>query len=154
MSIDLTAFTPIASTIGGVLIGLGAALLLLGTGRVAGISGIAGGLINGNAADRQWRLAFLIGLVAPALLYALFTRAGLFGTSTAPITPIVVETGLGQLIVSGVLVGIGTGLASGCTSGHGICGIARLSPRSLLATALFMASAILVVFIARHVLRS
>lgn len=152
MNIDHAAFTPIASTLGGILIGLGTALLLLGTGRIAGVSGIAGGVINGTAADRQWRLAFLIGLVVAPLLYTLLAAASIFGATATASTPITIEAGFVQLAVSGLLVGIGTGLASGCTSGHGVCGVARLSPRSLLATALFMSTAIIVVFITRHVL--
>ena len=152
MSIDVVAFTPLASTVGGVLIGVGAALLLLSSGRIAGISGIAGGVINGTSADRQWRLAFLIGLVVAPLLYAFFTTSSIFEAGMIERAHINIEDRFVRVALSGLLVGIGTGLAGGCTSGHGVCGIARFSPRSLLATALFMSTAIIVVFVSRHVL--
>jgi len=152
MSVDVAAFTPLASTVGGILIGVGAALLLLSSGRIAGISGIASGAINGTAADRPWRLAFLIGLIVAPLLYALPLASNIFEAGMTARAHINIETGFVQLAISGLLVGIGTGLAGGCTSGHGVCGIARLSPRSLLATALFMLTAIIVVFVMRHVL--
>jgi len=152
MSIDVAAFTPLASTVGGILIGVGAALLLLGSGRIAGISGIASGVINGTAADRPWRLAFLVGLIVAPLLYALFAASNIFEASVIARAQSNIQAGFVQLAVSGLLVGLGTGLAGGCTSGHGVCGIARLSPRSLLATALFMLTAIIVVFVTRHVM--
>ena len=135
-------FTPISAAIGGILIGLSAALLWLMNGRVAGISGILGGLARAGGGDRLWRLAFLVGLVAAPLLYA--TVSGL---------PAVTITSSPALLVSGgLLVGFGTRLGGGCTSGHGVCGIARLSKRSLVATAAFMASAVIVVFVLRHVI--
>ena len=134
----------VAAAIGGVLIGLSAVLLMLLSGRIAGISGIVGGLLPPKPApDRTWRLAFIAGLVAaPALLRA--------ATGDSHIGAPVV--GMGTLIAAGLLVGIGTTLGGGCTSGHGICGFARLSPRSAVAVAVFMAAAIVTVFVTRHVL--
>jgi uncharacterized protein len=134
-------FTPVSAAIGGALIGLSAVLLMLLAGRIAGISGIVGESLNPGS-DKGWRLAFLAGLVAVPLLAALFGFP-----AVAPSMP----NSLGLIVVSGLLVGFGTRIASGCTSGHGICGIARVSPRSLAATAIFMASAIVVVFLTRHV---
>ena len=139
-------FTPLSAAIGGALIGLSAALLWVAMGRIAGISGILGGLIGGMGTTRSreitWRLAFLAGLIAAPLLY----RLG--GTLPEPS----VTTAPGLLIAAGLLVGIGTRMGSGCTSGHGVCGLARLSPRSLAATALFMGSAAVTVFVARHLI--
>jgi uncharacterized membrane protein YedE/YeeE len=135
-------FTPVSAAIGGALIGLSAVLLMLLSGRIAGISGIVGESLNPGS-DKGWRLAFLAGLVAVPLL------AALFGFPAA--TP-AMPSSLGLIVVSGLLVGFGTRMASGCTSGHGICGIARVSPRSLAATAIFMGAAILVVFVSRHVI--
>jgi len=134
----------VAAAIGGVLIGLSAVLLMTLSGRIAGISGIVGGLLPPKpAADRSWRLAFIVGLVAaPAVLRA-FTGDSHIG---APVV------GTSTLIVAGLLVGIGTSLGGGCTSGHGICGFARLSPRSAAAVAVFMAAGIVTVFVTRHLL--
>ena len=133
-------FTPIPAAIGGTLIGLAVALLMLTTGRIAGISGIVDGLI-GNAAGKGWRAAFLAGLILAPLL------ARLVGfTLPMPRMPAswVVIAG------AGLLVGFGTRLGGGCTSGHGVCGMARLSPRSIVATLIFMGTAMVVVAIARH----
>ncbi|MHA6206188.1 YeeE/YedE family protein [Dyella soli] len=132
------------SAFGGVLIGLAAVLLMAALGRIAGISGIASGLLTAAASgDRAWRLAFLAGLVAAPLLLA-----GLRG-----------ESGIGApqvawpwMLVAGLLVGFGTRLGSGCTSGHGVCGVARMSPRSLLATTVFVAFGIVTVFVTHHLL--
>jgi|SRR5262245_35389230 len=135
-------FTPVSAAIGGALIGLSAALLMLLSGRIAGISGILGESLNAGT-DRGWRLAFLAGLVAAPLLATIVGYA-----VPSPQMP----GSWGVIVLGGLLVGFGTRLGTGCTSGHGICGIARLSPRSLAATALFMAAAIIVVFITRHVL--
>jgi uncharacterized membrane protein YedE/YeeE len=134
----------ILAAIGGVLIGISAVLLMGLTGRIAGISGIVGGLLPpAPAPDRSWRLAFILGLVgAPALLRAT-TGDALIGPPTV---------GMPTLAAAGLLVGIGTALGGGCTSGHGICGISRLSPRSIVAVLTFMATAIITVFITRHVL--
>lgn len=130
---------PLASLLGGALIGLAAALLWLVNGRVAGISGISGGLIDGSA-DRGWRLSFLLGLIAGGLAMSRLTPAAF---EPAPVA-------LGVAGLAGLLVGVGTTLANGCTSGHGVCGVARLSPRSLVATASFLASGVLTVYVARH----
>jgi hypothetical protein len=139
----MTDFTPIPALIGGALIGLSAALLMLLTGRIAGISGILGGSLAAGAGDRHWRLAFIAGLVAAPLIGALL-RVPL----PAPQMP---ENWL-LIAAAGLLIGFGTRLGGGCTSGHGVCGIARLSTRSIVATATFMVTAIVAVFLIRHVL--
>jgi len=136
-------FTPISAAIGGALIGLSAALLMLFNGRIAGITGVFAGLIDPLATDRGWRAAFIVGLIVAPLSAALLGY-----TIPVPRLP----TSFVTLAVAGVLVGFGTRLSNGCTSGHGICGIARLSPRSLTATAVFMAAAIIVVAVSRHVI--
>lgn len=138
----MQGFTPLAASIGGLAIGSAAAVLWLGNGRIAGISGILGGLLRAPRGDRAWRIAFLSGLILAPLLYNVLV----------PVAPRASTAGLPVLIVAGLLVGYGTRLGGGCTSGHGICGVARLSPRSLLATALFMATGIAVVYVVRHVL--
>ncbi|MDC0709180.1 YeeE/YedE family protein [Stigmatella sp. ncwal1] len=131
--------------LGGALIGLSASLLLLFNGRIAGISGIAGGLFGGMKGERGWRLAFLGGLVGGGLLLRVVWPETL-GTSHAP--------GSGWLVAAGLLVGVGTRLGNGCTSGHGVCGLARGSRRSFVATLTFMATGALTVFFVRHVLGS
>jgi uncharacterized membrane protein YedE/YeeE len=140
MIIDWAHFTPWASLAGGVLIGLAAALFLLFNGRIAGISGILGGLLEWPRGDIAWRIAFLLGLIGAPLAYAGF----------APLPDVTVDAGTATLIVAGLLVGIGTRYGAGCTSGHGVCGLSRRSPRSLVATAAFMAAGFLTVFIVRH----
>lgn len=133
---------PLLSILGGALIGLSAVLLMAFHGRIAGISGILAGVLPPVSADWGWRAAFLIGAIAaPAVLFALSGQTIAF---ESPVPTAFV-------IVGGLLVGIGTYFGSGCTSGHGVCGIARLSSRSILATATFMAAAILTVYIIRHV---
>jgi len=134
-------FTPIAALAGGALIGLSAALLLVLNGRVAGISGILGGLLAPERGETAWRLAFLAGLLAAPLAY---------GTLSGPLPDVQTDASTGLLVAGGLLVGFGTRLGAGCTSGHGVCGLARLSPRSLAATGVFMATAVATVFIARH----
>ena len=140
-------FTPVPAALGGLLIGLSAAVLWLGLGRIAGISGILGGILGGIKSARPdeaaWRAAFLAGLVFAPPLYA-----GLGG----PVPEITVAASPVLLAVAGLLVGFGSRLGSGCTSGHGVCGIARLAPRSLLATAVFMAVAAVTVFVTRHLI--
>ena len=135
-------FTPISAAIGGALIGLSAVLLMALTGRIAGISGIFAGLINPQTTDRAWRAAFIGGLVAAPLTAALLDH-----TVPTPRMPGSYIT----VVIGGLLVGFGTRLGSGCTSGHGICGIARLSPRSIVATGVFMMAAIIVVALTHHV---
>lgn len=133
-------FTPVSAALGGALIGLSAALLILLTGRIAGISGIFGASLAMPALHRNWSLAFLVGLIATP--FAL----GLFGLPLpAPLMP-----SLAVCAAAGLLVGFGTRISGGCTSGHGICGLARLSPRSVVATAVFMAVAVLTVALRRH----
>lgn len=139
-------FTPGPALLGGALIGLAAAFLLLAKGRVAGISGIAGGIIYPESKeDIGWRLVFLIGLVLGGFIY----QVSGFGAGVEHIEAIVSTP---MLIVGGLLVGIGTQIGTGCTSGHGICGLARRSPRSLVATLCFMGSAIVTVYITRHLM--
>lgn len=138
----MTTFTPWQSLIGGLLIGFSTLLLIRWLGKVAGISSIVGQLWTGKPADRNWRLAFVIGLLVSPLLYRLF----------APLPAMKIEAGLPVLIVAGLLVGFGTRLGSGCTSGHGVCGLSRLSLRSLVATLTFMLVAVIVVWLTRHLL--
>jgi uncharacterized membrane protein YedE/YeeE len=141
MTIDWINFTPFSATVGGLLVGLSAAVLLLFNGRIAGISGIVGGLLQRpRAGDFAWRIAFTAGLIAAPVLYQLVAQL--------PESRIDAEPGM--LIVAGLLVGFGTRLGSGCTSGHGVCGLSRRSPRSLVATLTFMAAGFLTVFALRH----
>jgi uncharacterized membrane protein YedE/YeeE len=141
MTIDWNAFTPLSAAAGGLLIGIAAALLALLQGRIAGISGIVGGLLAPRAAgDTGWRLAFVGGLLLAPLLYRLVAEW------QAP----AVDAGWGTLVVAGLLVGFGTRLGSGCTSGHGVCGLSRLSPRSFAATLVFMGAGFATVFVLRH----
>jgi uncharacterized membrane protein YedE/YeeE len=142
MTIDWNAFTPGSALAGGALIGAAAAVLLLLNGRIAGISGILGGLLSPRAGDIQWRVAFVLGLVMAPLLYRAWQ----------PLPEVHVEAGYGVLVVAGLLVGVGTRYASGCTSGHGVCGLSRLSARSLSATLVFVATGVATVFAWRHLL--
>ena len=142
MSIDWNHFTPWSALAGGALIGLAAALFLLLNGRIAGISGVLGGLLKPVSGDIAWRVAFVLGLIGAPLVYGLF--AGL------PVPEI--DAGNAALIAAGLLVGVGTRYGSGCTSGHGVCGLSRLSPRSLVATACFMGAGFATVFVIRHFL--
>lgn len=136
-------FTPLSGLIGGLLIGLAAALMLLLNGRISGISGIVGGLLAPRGSDTGWRVAFVAGLLLGALAYAL-TAGGAALVNVQASVPV--------LVVAGLLVGFGTRLGSGCTSGHGLCGVARLSRRSIVATTVFFGVAMLTVFLTRHVL--
>jgi uncharacterized protein len=142
MTIDWSHFTPLSAFAGGLLIGVAAAWLILGEGRILGASGLLGGLVSPRAGDWPWRLAAIVGLIAAPLAARL---------TFAPAPP-AIEAGPATLIVGGLLVGVGTRLANGCTSGHGVCGVARLSPRSFAATAAFMAAGFLTVFFVRHIL--
>ena len=142
MTIDWNAFTPWASLAGGGLIGLAAALLLLVGGRIAGISGILGGLLRVRAGDAAWRVAFLAGLVGAPWVWAMVANP----------RPLRIDAELPALLLAGFLVGIGTRYGGGCTSGHGVCGVSRLSPRSMAATGIFMAAGFLTVFVLRHLL--
>lgn len=142
MVVDWNAFTPWSALGGGVLIGIAAGMFVLLNGRIAGISGIVGGLLRPARGDVAWRIAFVGGLLGAPLLYAL--------VSTLPALQI--DVGYGTLVLAGLLVGIGTRYGSGCTSGHGVCGLSRLSPRSLAATAAFMAAGFVTVFVIRHLI--
>ncbi|MGE3346355.1 MAG: YeeE/YedE family protein [Ramlibacter sp.] len=142
MTIDWIHFTPWASLAGGLLLGLASAAFILLNGRVLGISGIVGGLIKPLAGDALWRVAFVAGLLAAPWVWTLFA---------APVVPRI-DAGGAVLVVAGLLVGWGTRYGSGCTSGHGVCGLSRLSPRSLVATLAFMGAGFAVVFVARHLL--
>ena len=139
-----TEFTPVSSLFGGMLIGLAAVLMMAGSGRIAGVSGIIAGLLRDQNDGGIWRIAFVAGLLGGAAIAAL---AGLFdpGAVHFPATGLIAG-------IAGLLVGAGTSIGGGCTSGHGICGLARLSPRSLVATCIFMSVAFAVVLITRHVL--
>ena len=142
MLIDWTHFTPWAALAGGVLLGLASALFVLLNGRILGISGIVGGLLRSRAGDMGWRLAFLLGmLVAP----------GLYWLVVGPTQPRIDAT-WGMVVMAGLLVGVGTRYGSGCTSGHGVCGLSRMSPRSLVATLAFMGAGFVTVFLIRHAL--
>ena len=142
MSIDGASFTPASAAAGGALIGLAAGMLLLLSGRVAGVGGIAGGVLRPVRGDVAWRIAFLAGLVAAPMCYALVRG----------LPPITFDVSLPVVAVAGFVVGIGTRYGAGCTSGHGICGIARLSPRSIVATLVFVASGMATVYLLRHLL--
>lgn len=142
MTIDWNNFTPWTSLAGGAVLGLSAALFVLLNGRIAGISGVLGGLLRPRAGDLAWRVAFVGGLLVAPLVFGLFMEL--------PTMQVAAEAPL--LVVAGLLVGVGTRLGSGCTSGHGVCGISRLSPRSIVATLSFMTSGFLTVFLTHHVL--
>ena len=142
MSIDWNAFTPWSSLFGGLLIGLAAALFVLLNGRVAGISGVLGGLLAPLRGDVLWRVAFVGGIVFAPVIYSLFLV----------LPPVQIDADYAVLIIAGLLVGVGTRYGAGCTSGHGVCGLTRLSLRSLAATATFMGAGFATVFFMRHVL--
>lgn len=144
MHIDWHAFTPWTALAGGALIGLSAVLLALLNGRVAGISGIVGGLLHRPSADTAWRLAFVLGLTGASWVYVWL----------APLPPAVVQADTLTLVAAGLLVGLGTRYGAGCTSGHGVCGLSRLSPRSLAATVVFMGAGFATVYLLRHALRT
>ena len=145
MNIDWAHFTPFASLTGGILLGVASAIFILVNGRILGISGILGGLLPPKVGDTTWRLAFLLGmLAAPTVFHAVVPAQYV----TAPR----MDASDWMVIAAGLLVGIGTRYASGCTSGHGVCGLSRLSPRSLLATASFMGAGFAMVYVLRHVL--
>jgi uncharacterized membrane protein YedE/YeeE len=145
MNIDWAHFTPWSSLSGGIILGVASALFILINGRVLGISGILGGLLPPKAGDTFWRLAFLAGMFASPWIFNLLAPAELI---TAP----EIDADLVMLIIAGLLVGIGTRYGSGCTSGHGVCGLSRMSPRSLVATLSFMAAGFLTVYVVRHLI--
>jgi len=143
MQIDWIAFTPGSALLGGILLGIAASLFVLSHGRILGISGIISGLLSPTSGDVNWRLILLLGILS-----APFWAAILFGIHTEA----VIDADWFAIIIAGVLVGFGASYGSGCTSGHGICGLSRLSPRSLIATLTFMGAGFLTVFVVRHVL--
>ena len=143
MQIDWLSFTPIPSLLGGMILGLAAALYVFLHGRILGISGIVAGLLHPKMTDSAWRLSLVLGLISAPFLAALF-----FG-----MIPIVeIDSSWLAIVIAGLLVGFGTHYGSGCTSGHGICGLSRLSPRSLVATLAFMSAGFVMVFIIRHLI--
>ena len=142
MTIDWNHFTPWSALAGGGLIGISVALLILLNGRIAGITGIIGGLFKPVKDDTLWRVAFTLGLILAPMVWLLFGK----------LSEITIDAGYQLLIVAGLIVGFGTRLGSGCTSGHGVCGISRLSPRSIIATVAFMGTGFLTVYIVRHLL--
>ena len=142
MTIDWNHLTPWAALAGGILLGLASAIFILVNGRVLGISGIVGGLLRPKTGDAGWRISFVLGMLAAPLLYML----------VAGPVPATIDAGWGTVVLAGLLVGVGTRYGSGCTSGHGVCGLSRLSPRSLAATLSFMGAGFAIVFLVRHVL--
>jgi len=145
MNLDWAHFTPWASLSGGVILGIASAIFILVNGRILGISGILGGLLPPKAGDTTWRIAFLLGFAAaPTVFHAVVP-------AQYTVAPRIDATAL-MVVVAGLLVGIGTRYASGCTSGHGVCGLSRLSPRSLVATASFMGAGFAAVYAMRHVI--
>lgn len=142
MTIDWVAFSPWTALSGGVLIGLAAAMFILFNGRIAGISGIVGGLLTPQPGDSLWRILFVAGMLLAPAAWLVF----------AQLPTIQIDAGYPMLIVAGLIVGISTRYAAGCTSGHGVCGISRLSPRSIVATLAFMGTGFITVFIVRHLL--
>jgi uncharacterized membrane protein YedE/YeeE len=142
MTIDWNHFTPWAALAGGILLGLASAMFILVNGRVLGISGIVGGLLRPKTGDAGWRISFVLGMLAAPLLYMLVAGS----------VPATIDAGWGTVVLAGLLVGVGTRYGSGCTSGHGVCGLSRLSPRSLAATLSFMGAGFAIVFLVRHVL--
>jgi uncharacterized protein len=139
----VATFTPVSGLVGGLLLGLAAALLLALNGHISGISGIVGGLLAPKSSDAGWRVVFVVGLLLGAFGYMLATGGAM---------PVRMQASMPILIVAGLLVGFGTRLGSGCTSGHGLCGIARLSKRSIVASAVFFGVAMVTVFLTRHVI--
>jgi len=142
VTIDWNAFTPWPALAGGLLIGIAAAMFVLLNGRIAGVSGVLGGLVTPAKGDVAWRMSFVLGLLIAPTVYAFFSAG----------SPLRIDAGDGALVLAGLLVGAGTRYGSGCTSGHGICGLSRLSPRSLVATLAFMGAGFVTVFVLRHLL--
>lgn len=135
-------FTPWSSLAGGILIGLAASMMILMNGRIAGVSGIVGSISSAHRADIPWRIAFVIGLIVSPLVYGVFGNMPTFTLETTHL----------QIVVAGLLVGLGSRFGSGCTSGHGVCGIARLSGRSIVATVVFISAGVVTVYVMRHLM--
>ena len=142
MTIDTISFTPWSAIAGGVLIGIAATIFLLVNGRIAGVSGILGGLLRPSIPDIGWRVAFLAGLIIAPSLYAAFVY----------MPGLKIDADYVTLFIAGLMVGVGTRYAGGCTSGHGVCGLSRLSPRALVATVAFIAAGFATVFVVRHLI--
>jgi len=142
MSVDWNHFTPLTALAGGVLIGIAVAMFVLLNGRIAGISGVLGGLLRPSKGDVAWRVAFVLGLVGAPSVYLL----------VAVLPRPQIDAGYGALVLAGLLVGLGTRYGAGCTSGHGVCGLSRLSPRSLVATIAFMGAGFATVFVTRQLI--
>jgi len=145
MNIDWAHFTPLTSLTGGVILGLASAIFILVNGRILGISGIVGGLFPPKLGDTFWRIAFLLGFAAAPMVFHTVVPAQYISEPRIDATDLMV-------VIAGLLVGIGTRYASGCTSGHGVCGLSRLSPRSLVATLSFMGAGFITVYVMRHVI--
>ena len=143
MVIDWVHFTPWASLGGGLVLGLAAAMFILLNGRILGFSGIVGGLLSPRLGDMGWRISFLLGMAAAPTVFAWLTPADFLAEPR-------IEAGYALIVAAGLLVGLGTRYGSGCTSGHGVCGLSRLSPRSLVATLTFMGAGFAIVFVVRH----
>lgn len=144
MLINWSQFTPWSALTGGAVIGMAVAILVLFNGRIAGISGIAGGVLKMQKNNIGWRIAFISGLVAAPLVWQLFLS----------LPAIRIDGGYAMMAMAGLVVGIGTRYGSGCTSGHGICGLSRLSPRSIIATLSFMGTGFVTVYVIRHVFQT
>ena len=142
MTIDWIHFTPASALAGGMMIGIATAILLLFAGRIAGISGIVGGLFRRQPGDIGWRFAFASGLILAPIIWQLFNE----------LPPIQIDTSYLIMALAGLIVGLGTRYASGCTSGHGVCGLSRLSPRSIVATLTFITAGVVTVYLTRHLL--
>jgi uncharacterized membrane protein YedE/YeeE len=145
MSIDWLHFTPWLSLVGGILLGLASAAFILVNGRILGISGILGGLLSPRVGDIGWRIAFLLGMAASPWVASLVFPEGLMEAPR-------IEAGYAAIAIAGLLVGFGTRYGSGCTSGHGVCGLSRLSPRSLVSTLTFMGLGFATVYVVRHLI--
>ena len=145
MVIDWAHFTPWASLIGGIVLGLASAIFILFNGRILGISGILGGLLSPRAGDIGWRVSFFLGMAAAPTVFALLAPEGFLSAPR-------IDASYGLIVVAGLLVGLGTRYGSGCTSGHGVCGLSRLSPRSLVATLTFMGAGFATVYVVRHLI--
>jgi uncharacterized membrane protein YedE/YeeE len=143
MNLDWFHFTPWASLSGGILLGVASAMFILLNGRILGISGILGGLLPPKLGDSLWRVAFLLGMFSAPFVFSSLAPAGFESTPRIEASPLMV-------VIAGLLVGLGTRYASGCTSGHGVCGLSRLSPRSLVATLTFMGTGFVTVYLVRH----
>ncbi|SDW17510.1 YeeE/YedE family protein [Nitrosomonas communis] len=142
MTIDWIHFTPVSALAGGMVIGIATAILLLLAGRIAGISGIVGGLFRRQPGDIGWRFAFVSGLILAPIIWQLFNE----------LPPIQIDTSYLIMALAGLIVGLGTRYASGCTSGHGVCGLSRMSPRSIVATLTFITAGVVTVYLIRHLL--